>query len=121
MKKDRNTFFEGSSMNMQAFNTGYPQAPVMPAPMPMSAQAQASQSFYANTGTPAAMPIMPATYPQQQPIAYQDSSLSELESRMAKLERNMGRLENRLSKLEGSTYYTTDTYETTSSGGMYMV
>jgi len=114
MKKDRNTFFEGSSMNMAAFNTGMPSMPMpmnMQQPiMPMNAQASASQSFYSNT--------MPMT-PNFGSTAYNDSTISELESRMAKLERTINRLENRLNKLEGSTYYNNDTYE--SNNGMYMV
>ena len=111
MKKDRNTFFENSSMNM-AFQGP---APVMQQPMmmPMNAQAQASQSFYSNT-TPMMMPTMTSSN-------YSDSTISELESRMAKLERNMNRLENRLNKIEGSTYYTTDTSIDSTSSGMYMV
>ncbi len=115
MKKDRNTFFENSSMNM-AFQGSAPmmQQPVMQQPMmPMNAQAQASQSFYSNT-TPMMMPAMNSS-------SYSDSTISELESRMAKLERNMNRLENRLNKLEGSTYYTTDTSIDSTSSGMYMV
>ncbi|MCI8394757.1 MAG: hypothetical protein HFH86_04695 [Bacilli bacterium] len=115
MKKDRNTFFEGSSMNMSAFNTQMPQPMMQPMPgmMPMNASASASQSFYANTGAPMMMPMA------QAPIT-NDSTINELESRMAKLERNLNRLENRVAKLEGSTYYTTDSYESSSSG-MYMV
>lgn len=112
MKKDRNTFFENSSMNM-AFQGPAPmmQQPMMP--MNAQAQAQASQSFYSNT-LPMMMPTMTSSN-------YNDSTISELESRMAKLERNMNRLENRLNKIEGSTYYTTDTSIDTSSSGMYMV
>lgn len=113
MKKDRNSFFEGSSMNMSAYNTGMPMMPMMG---PMNAQASASQSFYANTPNPMMMPMYQNT-------TMMDTSTSELESRMAKLERNMNRLENRINKLEGNTYYTTstDTYESNSSSGMYMV
>lgn len=112
MKKDRNTFFENSSMNM-AFNGPSPQ--MMQPMMPMAqAQAQASQSFYSNTGTPI-MGMMPNT------MNYNDSSISELESRMAKLERNMNRLENRLNKLEGSTYYSENPSYDNSSNNMYMI
>lgn len=114
LKKDRNTFFEGSSMNM-AFNTPQPQ--MMPVMMPMGqAQAQASQSFYQTTNTPM-MNTMQPTYGTQ---TYNDSSINELESRMAKIERNMNRLENRISKLEGTTIYSNESYESSNSG-MYMV
>ena len=114
MKKDRNTFFENSSMNM-AFSGPTPiQQPMMQQPMMMpmnaQAQAQASQSFYSNT-TPMMMPT----------TNYSDSTISELESRMAKLERSINRLENRLNKIEGSTYYSTDTTIDSSTSGMYMV
>lgn len=127
MKKDRNSFFEGSSMNMASFST-----PQMPTPMPFSAQAQASQSFYANTGAPInqmAVPypnmnMMPTQTPntpnQMGIVGIPESNISELESRMAKLERSINRLDTRLSKLEGNTFYSTDTYENTSQG-MYMV
>lgn len=111
MKKDRNTFFENSSMNM-AFNAQTPQ--MMPMMYPAQAQAQASQSFYQSTGTPMMSPM------PQYGVTNNDSTINELESRMAKLERSMNRLENRVSKLEGSTYYSTDNYDNT-SGGMYMV
>jgi hypothetical protein len=116
MKKDRNSFFEGSSMNMAAFNNGMPNMPMMG---PMNASASASQSFYANMPTPMA----PMMGPMMGQTTMPESSISELESRMAKLERNMNRLENRISKLEGNTYYTTstDSYESSSSSGMYMV
>lgn len=113
MKKDRNTFFENSNMNM-AFSGPAPQ--MMPQMMPMGAQAQAqaSQSFYSNTGTPM-MGMMPMNS-----SSYNDSAIGELESRMSKLERNINRLESRISKLEGSTYYSTDTsYD--SNNNMYMV
>lgn len=113
MKKDRNTFFENSNMNM-AFNGGMPGMMQMPMVGPMNAQASASQSFYGSTNTPM---MMPMTNGQ----AYNDSSISELESRMSKLERNMNRLENRISKLEGSTYYSTDTNYDSSTTNMYMV
>lgn len=109
MKKDRNTFFENSSMNM-AFSGPAPMQQPMMMPVNAQAQAQASQSFYSNT----APMMMPTTN-------YSDSTISELESRMAKLERSINRLENRLNKLEGSTYYTTDTSIDSSTSGMYMV
>lgn len=117
MKKDRNTFFEGSSMNM-AFNAQAPQMmqPIMPFPMASQAQAQASQSFYSNTGAPL-MQTMPQNFGTTN---YNDSTISELESRMSKLERSVNRLENRVNKLEGSTYYSTDSYDNPSNG-MYMV
>ena len=115
MKKDRNSFFEGSSMNMSAYNSGMPMMPMMG---PMNTQASASQSFYANTGAP----MTPMMAPMMTTNNMNETNMSELESRMAKLERNMNRLENRISKLEGNTYYTTsDTYESSSSSGMYMV
>lgn len=99
-------------MNM-AFTTPQPQ--MMPIMMPMGAQAQASQSFY-QTNTPIMTPMTP-TY---NTTNYNDSNINELESRMAKLERTINRLENRISKLEGTTIYSTDNYESSSSG-MYMV
>lgn len=113
MKKDRNTFFENSSMNM-AFSAPTPQMMPMMMPAQGQAQAQASQSFYQTTGTPMMSPM------PQYAVTNNDSTINELESRMAKLERSMNRLENRVSKLEGSTYYSTDNYDNT-SGGMYMV
>ncbi len=112
MRKDRNTFFEGSNMNMASYNSNTPMMP------PMNASASASQSFYANMP----MPFNPMMTPMMTPTNMNDSNINELESRIAKLERNMNRLENRVSKLEGNTYYTTsDTYESSSSSGMYMV
>lgn len=103
-------------MNM-AFNNPMPQMMpnMVPNMMPMNAQAQASQSFYSNT-----TPMMQPNTPNYGITYNTDSNINELESRIAKLERNINRLENRISKLEGSTYYSTDTYENSSSG-MYMV
>lgn len=111
MKKDRNTFFENSSMNM-AFNAQAPQ--MVPQMMPINAQAQASQSFYSNVP----MGGMTPTYMTN---SYNDSTINELESRMAKMERSINRLENRLNKIEGSTYYSTDSNFDNPSSNMYMV
>ena len=61
MKKDRNTFFEGSSMNM-AYNSNMPMMPMMP---PINAQASASQSFYSNMNNPM-MPMMTPNMNQYQ-------------------------------------------------------
>ncbi len=112
MKKDRNTFFESSNMNM-----AFTQPGMVPMMVPPVAQAQASQSFYSNTGAPMMNTPMPTPYGIS---TTNDSTISELESRMAKLERSINRLENRLNKIEGSTYYSTENYESSSSG-MYMV
>ena len=89
MKKDRNTFFEGSSMNM-AYNTNMPT--MMPQMAPINTTASASQSFYSNMNNPMMMPMMAPNMNQFQ----NDSTINELESRMAKLERQLNRLENRL-------------------------
>lgn len=112
MKKDRNTFFESSNMNM-AFSAPTPQ--MVPMMMPIN-QAQTSGSFYQSTNTP----MMNTMTPTYGVVNYNDSTIQELESRMAKLERSINRLENRVSKLEGSTYYSTDNFDN-SSNGMYMV
>ncbi len=105
MKKDRNSFFEGSAMNMASYNT-------MPNMMPQMTS-NASSNFFA---TSPMIPVLAPVYPNS---GYNDSNLSEIESRLSKIERNIARLDNRLSKLEGSTYYSQET-ETTSNG-MYMV
>ncbi len=108
MKKDRNSFFESSAMNMTAYNN------TMPYMMPQ-VNTMANGSFYANA------PVMGMMTPMMKETPYNnDESINELESRMAKLERNINRLENRISKLEGTTYYSNDNLNNPENG-MYMV
>ena len=104
MKRDRNSFFESSNYNMSAY-----QQPNMPYPM----MNQASSNFYAAQN-------MQPSFPNQNPMSFTNSTISELESKIAKLERSINRLDARLSKLEGNSFYATENYNE-ENNNMYMV
>ena len=108
MKKDRNTFFSEAGMSTQSYFPG-PNMNMVSANAPYQA-AQASQSFYAG-------PNMPMYNNQN----YDYNQFTEIENRIAKIERQINRLESRISRLESQTFYSNDNYDSSNSGGMYMV
>ena len=108
MKKERNSFFESSSYNMNAMGTNFNT-------MNPNAFTNMGSNFYANQNIPMPLPVMPN---MNQGMGMNDT-LNELESRIAKLERNINRLDARISKLEGNNFYSNTTYE--NDGTMYMV
>ena len=108
MKKERNSFFESSSYNMNAMGTNFNA-------MNPNAIPNMGSNFYANQNIPMPLPVMPN---MNQGMGMNDT-FNELESRIAKLERNINRLDARISKLEGNNFYSNTTYE--NDGTMYMV
>ena len=104
MRKDRNTFFQGSSMTQSYIPDMPPQMNYqgpnygMPGPYQSS---ESHQSFYAGAA--------PANFNN-------NNNYTDLENRISKLEREINRLNNRLLKLESSNNITTE-YNT----NMYMV
>ena len=103
MRKDRNTFFQGSSMtesympNMVPNQVNY-NMPGYPGPYQ---QTESHQSFYTGAA--------PTNFNN-------NSNYTDLENRISKLEREINRLNNRLSKSESNNNITTE-YNT----NMYMV
>ncbi len=102
MKKDRNSFFESSSYNMNAMGTNFNNQGMMPM----------GSNLYASQNIPMPLPVYPN-------MNNNGSTMSELESRIARLERNINRLDARISKLEGNNFYSNSTYD--NDGNMYMV
>ncbi len=101
MKKDRNTFFEGTSyLNQSGF-----QAPNMNIPFQASAY---NQAFYAG-GFGGNIPTNNLNSPDY----------SDIESRLSKIERQINRLDIRLNKLENNSFYSTDDLDNTTN--VYMV
>ncbi len=111
MKKDRNSFFESSSYNMNAMGANFNN--MMP---PNMSNMNMGSNFYASQNMPMPLPI----YPNINNGGMQnETTFTELESRIARLERNINRLDARVSKLEGNNFYSNTTYD--NDGSMYMV
>ena len=114
MKKDRNTFFQGS----QFFNqTGFPNPNMNVANPPYTMESYSNQSFYAGPSNNQ----VPMNYniPTNQNQSLNNYDYSDIESRLSKIERQLTRIDARLTKLESGTMYTNEDIETTNN--IYMV
>ncbi len=107
MKKDRNTFFEGSSYFAQA-NMPNPNMNIANAPFQTSSQS----SFYAG-------PATPMNYNVPSNMNANMTDYNDIESRLSKLERQINRIDARITKLENMNLYQTEEIDNTTN--MYMV
>ncbi len=118
MKKDRNTFFQGSEYSATTYIPPMNQIlqnnmmPYNQMPVPFT---EAQQSYYAGvTPNYQQIPNQNMNYNTN----YNNNNIyTDLENRIAKLEREVNRLNNRLLKLESKNDNTSTDY----SNSMYMV